>query len=382
MPISTSLALNLAKEYEPDLKAISAQFPLPNHPISREIQVVLETIESGPKARMPFNWIVDEDLLRASGSGQTPSITNPSTSRLVTVRNEAHKRAAQPNPPLDPNEKNNPEPQPALLPIAATLKSSPTLENETLLLNYLRRAQQSKSFVPTNVMTQMHQAAALVQASNLGRTDPEFLVGLAAATQRQNATTHTAFGGAFHSQAVPNFAASSVTQGETDANSVIQAILGLNQGSRGNNGLGNALSSITALQPRTNLQRDMTTNVLLEAILSERNLSNAGVGGAFLPLQPQSVRRRSPAAAMQREVKANLLLRAIQKHQGIEDSNGSGNTIGNPTIHHQAVAHSISPNEINNMNTNLPLQTLISQGNIHNSVRGLSHSSNGTMHFL
>ncbi|KAL7487803.1 hypothetical protein ACHAW6_013387 [Cyclotella cf. meneghiniana] len=45
---------------EPDLNAISMEFPVPNNQVSREIQVVLETIKKGPRARMPVHWALDD----------------------------------------------------------------------------------------------------------------------------------------------------------------------------------------------------------------------------------------------------------------------------------------------------------------------------------
>ena len=43
-------------DHEPDLPVISLQFPVPNNPMTREIQIVLETIQQGPRARMPVHW--------------------------------------------------------------------------------------------------------------------------------------------------------------------------------------------------------------------------------------------------------------------------------------------------------------------------------------
>jgi hypothetical protein len=43
-------------DHEPDLRMISQAFPVPNLPMTREIQVVLETIKQGPRARMPVHW--------------------------------------------------------------------------------------------------------------------------------------------------------------------------------------------------------------------------------------------------------------------------------------------------------------------------------------
>ena len=44
-------------ELEPDFYAISAQFPVPDKPPGREIQIVQRTMEEGPRARMPVHWV-------------------------------------------------------------------------------------------------------------------------------------------------------------------------------------------------------------------------------------------------------------------------------------------------------------------------------------
>jgi hypothetical protein len=46
----------ISVDHEPDLPIISLQFPVPNNPMTREIQIVLETIKQGPRARMPVHW--------------------------------------------------------------------------------------------------------------------------------------------------------------------------------------------------------------------------------------------------------------------------------------------------------------------------------------
>jgi hypothetical protein len=44
--------LNIQMEHEPNLVAISAKFPVPYFPVSREIILVAETIEHGPRVKM------------------------------------------------------------------------------------------------------------------------------------------------------------------------------------------------------------------------------------------------------------------------------------------------------------------------------------------
>jgi hypothetical protein len=70
----------LFADHEPDLKVISRDFPVPNNPPSREIQIVLETIRQGPRARMPVHWAVEDVPAPAQAANPAvpslPSITN------------------------------------------------------------------------------------------------------------------------------------------------------------------------------------------------------------------------------------------------------------------------------------------------------------------
>ncbi|KAL3801632.1 hypothetical protein HJC23_013137 [Cyclotella cryptica] len=50
----------ISPEHEPDLRLISKEFPVPNNPMTREIQIVLETIKQGPRARMPVHWATEQ----------------------------------------------------------------------------------------------------------------------------------------------------------------------------------------------------------------------------------------------------------------------------------------------------------------------------------
>jgi hypothetical protein len=62
-PVLLNLILEhvILAEHQPDLAAISAIYPVPDSPIvCREIQVVLETVKMGPRAKIPSNWMVDK----------------------------------------------------------------------------------------------------------------------------------------------------------------------------------------------------------------------------------------------------------------------------------------------------------------------------------
>ncbi|KAL3774633.1 hypothetical protein ACHAW5_009576 [Stephanodiscus triporus] len=65
-------------DMEPDLDAISRQFPVPDRPPSREVLVLQKTIELGPKARMPVLW-----------DTETPSAAPLSPIRGATALREA-----------------------------------------------------------------------------------------------------------------------------------------------------------------------------------------------------------------------------------------------------------------------------------------------------
>ena len=63
--------------YEPDLAAISEKFPVPNHPTTREIQVVLEIVaEKGPKAKMPELMLLKEEAFRQIAPPQSSIYVN------------------------------------------------------------------------------------------------------------------------------------------------------------------------------------------------------------------------------------------------------------------------------------------------------------------
>ena len=70
-------------ELEPDLYAISAEFPVPEKPPTREIRIVQKTIEEGPRARMPVHW-------STSDSPPPPSVTNLLATSNVMVNNFAN----------------------------------------------------------------------------------------------------------------------------------------------------------------------------------------------------------------------------------------------------------------------------------------------------
>lgn len=98
------------QEMEPDFDAISAQFPIPNRPPTREVLVLQKTIERGPKARMPVLW--DTGTPPAAPSSpvrlpEVPPIENaPALENLPTLNHSASygdlKPAALPNPPAAP----------------------------------------------------------------------------------------------------------------------------------------------------------------------------------------------------------------------------------------------------------------------------------------
>lgn len=64
--------------------------PVPNNPISREIQIVLETIEQGPRACMPIHWAIEDAPAPEQASANPiapplPNAANQNDSRPAAV---------------------------------------------------------------------------------------------------------------------------------------------------------------------------------------------------------------------------------------------------------------------------------------------------------
>lgn len=76
-------------DHEPDLVAISRKYPVPNFPISREILLVAEVIEHGPRVKM-----VHQTSLPANKAQQGERIAN----MIANVANVDSKPAALPIP--------------------------------------------------------------------------------------------------------------------------------------------------------------------------------------------------------------------------------------------------------------------------------------------
>ncbi|KAL3775995.1 hypothetical protein HJC23_006772 [Cyclotella cryptica] len=76
-------------DHEPDLHAISREFPVPLRPTCREIQVVLHTIEKGPRARMPVHWGAEALPPAASPHASILTLTNKDPKPADLLRSQA-----------------------------------------------------------------------------------------------------------------------------------------------------------------------------------------------------------------------------------------------------------------------------------------------------
>ena len=72
-------------DHEPDLVAISKEFPLIGHPKTHELEVVAKVMEQGPKAHMPLTWFMEAPVpAAAKGRNETEK-----SNTLVGGRTEA-----------------------------------------------------------------------------------------------------------------------------------------------------------------------------------------------------------------------------------------------------------------------------------------------------
>ena len=133
--IFTSLLsfFNHFTDHEPDLPVISLQFPVPNNPMTREIQIVLETIKQGPRARMPVHW---------AGEALPPPAEAPAAAAAAAppvAENDVAKAAAQGTQALDSASN--------FAGAAATTKNAASATAATAnpeMLNYLRSLNQTQ----------------------------------------------------------------------------------------------------------------------------------------------------------------------------------------------------------------------------------------------
>ncbi|KAL7546257.1 hypothetical protein ACHAWF_009591 [Thalassiosira exigua] len=84
------------QEQEPDLAAISREFPVRNEPPTREVLMIQRTIEKGAKTRMPVVWDVDLPL---DAIAPLPPIEEPEAEMAIAIENSL----AENNPSLTPS---------------------------------------------------------------------------------------------------------------------------------------------------------------------------------------------------------------------------------------------------------------------------------------
>ncbi|EED93475.1 hypothetical protein THAPSDRAFT_22414 [Thalassiosira pseudonana CCMP1335] len=172
----------LGPDMEPDLQAISAEFPVANKPVSREILIVQRTIEEGPRARMPVHWATCSSPPRA-----VPRAVNSASSAV--------------------SSESNVDTKPAALSLAnvASLGGDIAGGNNGPMMNYLQSLQQqcgARGMLGGNGMPLAGMGNAQVpSAANCGNpggmTDAQFAAGFMAATQYHNDHIRNMFGSAF-----------------------------------------------------------------------------------------------------------------------------------------------------------------------------------------
>ncbi|KAL3788500.1 hypothetical protein HJC23_006538 [Cyclotella cryptica] len=157
-------------QYEPDLVAISKIFPLPTTSTTREIQIVLEVIKKGPKAKIPANWLSDE--LYDPEQAQKGSD--------LAATDEDTKPAAAQNHPLSAPDILAPYP-------LATISAPPPLpvSNPQALLSLLQQNEYSNS--RQHALHQTSLAGSLYPIVGRARShENQLITGMSAAARSQN----------------------------------------------------------------------------------------------------------------------------------------------------------------------------------------------------
>jgi hypothetical protein len=171
----------------PDLVAINKERPLPNYPMTHEVQVIMRTIEKGPKTKMPKHWYVVEDSQHS-----VPTQGKAFLAHLRSMQENESKPKARVAPQVEPSVNgadaaNAPDNQLSGLTQEALLAhiqlqaaaqqtpNSDSLQQNNLLNSAVSQPfMQAQNAVVQNIVQNFNQAVQAHQAAarNLAATNP------------------------------------------------------------------------------------------------------------------------------------------------------------------------------------------------------------------
>ncbi|KAL3774291.1 hypothetical protein HJC23_007930 [Cyclotella cryptica] len=158
---------SICAQHEPDLAAISKEFPVPSYAMTREIRIVLETMARGPKAKMPEQWLLEGEELN-------PTVALPFAMHLPSLHdssNDNSKSASR----LERHDHEALARMPCTAPPAATSARTGEVNSLSYLLHFL---QQSGNVDPTTNTPITRQVSAPVAVPLTSTSIESLLQGL------------------------------------------------------------------------------------------------------------------------------------------------------------------------------------------------------------
>lgn len=215
-------------DMEPDFDAISAMLPVPNNPITREILIVQQTIEKGPRARMPVHWATDPLESLAPPSAPFASVNSfmaPSSASFASVNNVmASIPAATRNSLGD------------IKPAAATRNSSVVSSSSNDSASNSVRSPKKPNVAASPAVSKSAVAIPSSLLSNLASVasssngpDSQFAAGFMAATAYHSQHIHDVLGKAFASgSSIPGYVSGNNSVISREARSMLSSLCGYN----------------------------------------------------------------------------------------------------------------------------------------------------------
>ncbi len=201
-------------DMEPDFDAISAMLPVPNNPITREILIVQQTIEKGPRARMPVHWATDPLESLAPPSAPFASVNNVMASIPAATRNslgDIKPAAATCNSSVVSSSSNDSASNNVRSPKKPNVAASPAVCKTAVA-------------IPPSLLSNL---ASVASSSN--GPDSQFAAGFMAATAYHSQHIHDVLGKAFASgSSIPGYVSGNNSVISREARSMLSSLCGYN----------------------------------------------------------------------------------------------------------------------------------------------------------
>mmetsp|Transcript_17605 Transcript_17605/g.35838 ORF Transcript_17605/g.35838 Transcript_17605/m.35838 type:complete len:501 (-) Transcript_17605:226-1728(-) len=253
-------------DMEPDFDAISAVFPVPSNPITREILIVQQTIEKGPRARMPVHWATDPLESLAPPSAPFASMNNVMASIPAGIINngfgDLKPAAATRDSSVVSNSSNDSTSNSVNVPKKPNIAACPV-------------ADKTGVSIPPALLSNL---ASVASSSN--GPDSQFAAGFMAATAYHSKHIHDVLGKAFASgSSIPGYANGNSNMVSNEARSMLSSFCRYNfeEGSYKSFKLRSAMPTTNAYGKLTHSSRNNSNSSRRDSLQeSESKHSNDG----------------------------------------------------------------------------------------------------------